>query len=203
MIMDPASFSRTPDKSLRQLTVDEGQALLRLARDSIRHELGGPAAQVLRGGVFDLPGATFVTLRWPDGDLQGCIGSLEPRRRLSDDVAQNAVAAAVRDLRGRPLDQEDADRLQVEISLLSELAPLHYTDEASALAALRPHEDGIVLALGGRRATFLPQMWDTFPDQAEFIGELKRKAGLPRDLWHPELRLYRYTVTKLVDPPAG
>ena len=29
-----------------------------------------------------------------------------------------------------------------------------------------------------------------------FLGELKRKAGLPRTFWHPDLRLSRYTVEK-------
>ena len=63
----------------------------------------------------------------------------------------------------------------------------------------RPHRDGVVLALGRRRATFLPQMWETFPDRVEFIEALKDKAGLPGGEWHPDTRLLRYTVTKITD----
>ena len=39
-------------------------------------------------------------------------------------------------------------------------------------------------------------MWDNLPDPADFLGQLKRKAGLPANFWHRDLRLSRYTVEK-------
>ena len=69
-------------------------------------------------------------------------------------------------------------------------------DDASLLVQLRPNVDGLVLCYGGRRATFLPQVWESLPDPREFVRELKRKAGLPADFWHPELEVSRYTVDK-------
>ena len=68
--------------------------------------------------------------------------------------------------------------------------------EAEAVAALRPHIDGVVLRGGGRRGTFLPQVWESFHDPAEFLLQLKRKAGLPLRGWEPSYELFRYTVQK-------
>lgn len=177
-----------------------GAALATLARDAIRHALGGPAPIRPSGDFFTQNGAVFVTLyRGPT--LHGCIGSLEPHRPLADDVADNAVAAALHDPRATPLSLAGAERLRVEISLLSpqERVPCH--DEASALAALRPGFDGVVLRLGHRRATFLPQVWDEIPDGHEFLQELRIKGRMDPKAWPPELEVYRYRVDKYIDDP--
>ena len=56
--------------------------------------------------------------------------------------------------------------------------------------------DGLILELGSRRSTFLPQVWEQLPKPAEFLAHLKRKAGLPVDFWADQVRLSRYTVSK-------
>ena len=63
------------------------------------------------GAWCEEPGATFVTLRWRSGDLQGCIGSLERDRAIVDDVAYNAIAAGMRDPRTKPCVLADVDNL--------------------------------------------------------------------------------------------
>jgi hypothetical protein len=73
---------------------------------------------------------------------------------------------------------------------------LAVTDEASALATLRPNIDGVVFEYRHFRSTFLPQVWEQLPDPAEFLAQLKRKAGLPMDFWAEPVRLSRYTVSK-------
>ena len=144
-------------------------------------------------------GATFVTLRWPDRRLQGCIGSLEPRRSIALDAARNAIAAAIHDRRSIPICLSDVDDLDLELSILAPQEPLAFTDEASALAAIRPGVDGIVFQWGDYAATFLPAMWGELPDVREFMSELKQKAGLPGTFWAEDVRMWRYTVEKYVD----
>lgn len=184
------------------LTEEQGEALLRYARARLRQELGGPRAQRPAGAWAEARGATFVTLRWrQDGELQGCIGSLEPRRALADDVAHNVLAAALADPRGAPLALPDVDALEIEISLLSALEPLACSDEASALAALRPGEDGLVLACGAQRATLLPAMWEQLDTPAEFLSALRRKAGCAPG-WREGDRLWRYTTERYRDAEA-
>lgn len=141
------------------------------------------------------PGASFVTLRLAH-ELRGCIGSVEPRRALGDDVAFNAVAAACRDPRFPPVSARERDVIAVEVSVLSAREPLAVASESEALARLRPGVDGVYLEYAAASATFLPQVWESLPDPAEFLEHLRRKAGLPARFWDPALRLSRYTVEK-------
>jgi AmmeMemoRadiSam system protein A len=176
--------------------------LARHARAAIRHALGGPEPVAPSAPWIHEPGAAFVTLHRADGELHGCIGSIEAVQLLVDDVTANAVAAALRDPRAIPLHLSDVDRLEVEVSILSALEPVVFDDEASALAALRPGLDGVVLGFRKTRVTFLPQMWPRFPAPRTFLGELKEKAGLPSAFWDPGIRLWRYTVETAIDPPV-
>jgi hypothetical protein len=167
------------------------------ARAHLKEKLGGAAVDPPRGGVYDRLAATFVTLRWKDDRLQGCIGSIEPRRKLVDDVAHNVVAAALIDPRAAPLTLPEVDELIVEVSILSPLEEVRFQDEASALEAIR--DAGVVLGWKGRRATFLPVMWQRLGGAREFLRQLKLKAGLSPDFWNHEIQLFRYTVEKHVD----
>lgn len=177
---------------------EQGQVLLPLARDAIERELksGGavPAVDTTAAWLHE-PGACFVTLT-QDGQLRGCIGTLEAHRPLLSDVRANAIAAAFRDPRFAPLKRHELAITEVEVSLLSPMQPLTFDSEAEALARLRPGVDGVVLQYGARRSTFLPQVWEQLPDTEEFMAQLKRKAGLPTSFWHAEMRLLRYTVAK-------
>lgn len=172
-----------------------GQVLIAIARESI--ERAGDIAVHERFSEQWLrePGASFVTLKL-EGELRGCIGSIEARRALGEDVVRNAYAAAYRDPRFPAVTADEVLRLSVEVSVLSEREPLRVTDELDALSLLRPGIDGIYLEYEGLSSTFLPQVWESLPAPEDFLGELKRKAGLPRGFWHPALRLSRYTVEK-------
>jgi AmmeMemoRadiSam system protein A len=169
------------------------------ARARLAEELGGPRTSKPSAPWCSQPGATFVTLHWPDGRLQGCIGSIEPRVPIVDDVEHNVVAAACFDPRARPLALADVPNLDIELSILSPLLPIAFHDEASALAALVPGVDGIVLEGHGRRATFLPSMWSRLPDARDFLQGLKQKAGLPASFWRADMKLWRYAVDLHVD----
>jgi AmmeMemoRadiSam system protein A len=184
-------------------TQDEALVLARYARACVRAAVGGPSAVPPCGQAFERIGGAFVSLHHADGTLQGCIGTLEPHRQLADDVAENARAAALHDPRGRSIALEDVDALEVEVSVLGPLEPVEAFDEARAVAALRPGTDGVMLAWGGRRATFIPQMWAHFADGWTFLAELKQKAGLPADFWAEDVALWRYTAVAAVDPPPA
>lgn len=137
--------------------------------------------------------ATFVTLKIGI-ELRGCIGTLEARRTLVEDVAWNAHAAAFDDPRFPPLTRAEFERVDVHLSLLSLPDPLSFRSEQDLLAQIRPYTDGLVLEEGRRRGTFLPAVWEQLPDAAEFLRHLKRKAGLPPDYWSETVRVSRYTA---------
>jgi AmmeMemoRadiSam system protein A len=172
-----------------------GAALLTIARNAIAHHFRLPTRPPGELPELAEPAATFVTLT-RNGQLRGCIGSLEAHRPLLLDVGENALAAAFRDHRFAPLTADEFATTRVEVSLLTPPEPFPVADEADAIARLRPGVDGLVLGYRQRRATFLPQVWESLPDARQFLAQLKLKAGLPADFWHPEVTLARYGVRK-------
>lgn len=172
-----------------------GRSLITVARNNIGAEWGLSAECNPGHEGLDEPGATFVTLM-QSGEVRGCIGTLEPIRALGVDVAQNALAAAFRDPRFSPLSRGEFDSTLIEVSLLSAIEPLAFTTEEDLLAQLRPSVDGVTIAYGPHRATFLPQVWQKLHRPRRFLAELKRKAGLSADFWDSALNVKRYQVTK-------
>jgi len=172
-----------------------GNVLLPLARAAIARELGQAHSATAEATWLREPGACFITLTH-DAKLRGCIGTLRAHRPLADDVRANAVAAAFRDPRFKPLSASEFAAVEVELSLLSPLEPMSFTGELDALAQLRIGEDGVVFEYGYHSSTFLPQVWKDLRKPAEFMAHLKHKAGLPPDFWDSEVKLMRYTVTK-------
>jgi AmmeMemoRadiSam system protein A len=174
---------------------EQGTVLPALARAAIASEFGQRFPADEQAAWLRERGACFVTLT-QRGELRGCIGTLEAHRPLLQDVRANAVAAAFRDPRFAPLGARELEQTEVEVSLLSPMQALAFASQADALAQLRPGVDGVVFEYGARRSTFLPQVWEQLPDVDDFMVYLKRKAGLPTDFWHADVRLQRYTVTK-------
>ena len=187
-----ASFAFTPGEADGDAL---GQTLLTIARNALCGHFSLPTQPVKTHPALKLPAATFVTLTQA-GNLRGCIGSLEAHRPLGEDVAGNALSAAFRDPRFQPLSVDELTRTRIEVSLLEAAQPFAFSDEADALARLRPGVDGLILHYGQRRATFLPQVWESLPKPRQFLQQLKLKAGLSADFWDREIRLARYGVQK-------
>ncbi|MDR0439839.1 MAG: AmmeMemoRadiSam system protein A [Candidatus Accumulibacter sp.] len=183
------------------MSIDDplGHTLLTIARNAIEKKFDRPARVVTPHPDLAKPAATFITLT-QQGQLRGCIGTLEAHRPLAADVAENALAAAFRDPRFPPLRQGELDITRVEVSLLDTPEPLHFFDEAGALAQLHPGVDGLILQCGSHRATFLPQVWESLQTPQLFLQHLKLKAGLPVAFWSPQLTLERYGVQKWKEP---
>ena len=76
-------------------------------------------------------------------------------------------------------------------------------DEAELLTLLRPGLDGVILSARRHRATFLPQVWEQLPDPAEFLAQLRLKAGLPPGYWGPDVEVETYEVTAWRESEPG
>jgi len=177
--------------------------LLTAARESIRRELegGDTPPSPATDPVLEQPRATFVTLKRA-GVLRGCIGVLEALRPLLLDVRHNAWAAAFRDPRFKPVESHEVPELAIEISVLSPPTPLAAATREALLDALVPGEDGLIVQEGLRRATFLPAVWETLPEPADFLDQLLRKAGLKPGHWSGTLRFFRYNTESFGDHPS-
>lgn len=182
--------------ALMPLSESQRALLLELARQSVKSGLAEahpPAVSASPHPPLNRPGASFVTLH-RHGKLRGCIGSLEARRPLRVDVAENAFAAAFRDPRFSPLRAEETTGLELQVSVLSPPTALRFSGQADLLSQLRVGSDGLILQERGRRSTFLPAVWETLPTAATFLEQLKCKAGLPADYWSETLKVWRYTT---------
>ncbi len=180
--------------------------LLQTARESIRHGLDQHRALVVDPAQFPealrVPAPVFVTLL-KGVELRGCIGALESSRPLIANTAHYAHAAAFSDSRFEPVRQNEFNALQIKISILSPLEPLVFSDEADLLRQIQPGVDGLLLEADGYRGTFLPSVWESLPEAAEFLRRLKVKAGLYPDYWSNTLRVSRYTVYYLEEKDSG
>jgi len=180
----------------------DGKTLLTIARSAIAKRVEATYS----GSWGDAPwlheqAATFVTLH-KDGELRGCIGTLEAHQPLLDDVQHNAVSAAFRDPRFPPLTIGEFDLIDIEVSILTPPQPLEFSDEEDAISKLTPFEDGVILSCDPLRGTFLPQVWEQLPDPHQFMTHLKLKAGLPGHYWSDDIRLETYRVRKFSEKEA-
>lgn len=183
------------------LATPERRELLALARASIDAalSLGVPANQpapftsALLLPELTVRRSSFVTLRRGD-ELRGCCGTLEAPRPLAEDVWRNAWAAAFSDYRFASLTAAEWPQIGLHLSLLTPPEPLDVTTEEQLLGLLRPSVDGLILEGETGRATFLPAVWEQIPEPAQFVRQLKLKAGWPAGYWSPRVRAYRYTT---------
>jgi uncharacterized protein len=184
------------------MTVDQtGQrTLLKVARDAIGHGLVHAGAPAVVSN--DYPPAlrqiacTFVTLHI-GAALRGCIGSLRAHQPLVADVTRHAHAAAFSDARFSPLQRNELAELHIHVSILSALEPVVFESEDSLITLLRPQVDGLLIEVGGQRATFLPTVWSSIPDGRDFLAALKIKAGMQAAV--TEYNAWRYTTQNFAE----
>ncbi|AZZ94376.1 AmmeMemoRadiSam system protein A [Hahella sp. KA22] len=138
--------------------------------------------------------ATFVTVL-KQGELRGCIGVLGAIRPLVQDVSHNAFSAAFEDPRFAPLKRDEWRLCALHISVLTQPRLLPVTSEQDLAGKLKVGEDGLILSWHGHRATFLPSVWEQLPKPEDFIGQLKRKAGLDRKFWDKDIKAEIYQAT--------
>jgi uncharacterized protein len=138
------------------------------------------------------PRGVFATL-YLDGELRGCVGYAVPLAPLHRAVAEAARAAAFEDSRFLPVSKDEAPRLEVSLSVLSRLFPIHPE-------AVEVGRHGLVISQGVRRGLLLPQVpiehgWD----RETFLEQTCRKAGLGPDAWRKDANLAAFTAEVFSD----
>ena len=175
--------------------------LIDIARDAIVEKFTGEKRIDREALVQAHPwlaeqGAVFVTLN-EHHQLRGCIGSIIAHEPLIDDLIRNAKAAAFSDPRFNPLQPEELDQIEIEISLLTPPEAVEYVDTADLRRIIRPGIDGVILRLDGYQATYLPSVWEQLSDFDLFFSTLCQKAGLPGNCLDSHPVIYRYQAEKI------
>ena len=188
--MEYAEAARLSDGDRARL-LDAARAALAFGAEN-----GRPMRARIAGGLspaLTAMRASFVTVR-VGGKLRGCWGSVTAREPLLLDVVANAYKAGFEDPRFGPVAKEELADAAIGVSVLSTPRRIRCADEADLVQRLRPDRDGLIMQDGERRGLFLPSVWERVPRPAQFVRQLKRKAGLSPDHWSETVRVFRYTA---------
>jgi AmmeMemoRadiSam system protein A/AmmeMemoRadiSam system protein B len=140
--------------------------------------------------ILSTRAACFVSIKTRDGELRGCIGTIEPEKNtLAEELIANAISAASRDPRFPPVRADELPNLKYSVDVLSQ-------PELVRLEDLDPNIYGVIVEdkTGGRRGLLLPNLAgiDTAAKQVEIAS---RKAGIPVgaevNLWRFRAERYR------------
>lgn len=193
------AFTEEVDPSYLPLNEAHRKDLIRVAAATVQRAATGTTLPKIAVGTFaaplQRPGACFVTLT-KNGRLRGCLGSLQAYRPLILDVAERGYASALKDRRFEPVRQNELPGMHVEIAVLTAPQSIGFDDEADLLGQLRPGTDGLTIEDQGRRATFLPKVWDEIREPVMFLQRLKQKAGLEPGHWSGTFRAWRYETER-------
>ncbi len=132
--------------------------------------------------------ACFVSIKSLDGELRGCIGTIEPvKETLADELIANAISAATRDPRFPPVSEDELPDLRYSVDVLHAPEPARFED-------LDPKIYGVIVEdeSGLRRGLLLPDIEgvETASQQVEIAA---RKAGI---FSNTPLKLSRFRVER-------
>jgi AmmeMemoRadiSam system protein A/AmmeMemoRadiSam system protein B len=136
----------------------------------------------------------FVSLKTLQGQLRGCVGTIEPvKATLAEELIANAINAAARDPRFPPVSAAELPNLRYSVDVLSEPEPAGFAD-------LDPAVYGVIVEdeLGLLRGLLLPDLEgvDTVYMQVEIAA---RKAGIRPGT---SLKLSRFRVSRYSEEMA-
>jgi AmmeMemoRadiSam system protein A/AmmeMemoRadiSam system protein B len=124
-------------------------------------------------GILAERAACFISIKTKDGELRGCIGTIEPtRNNLAEEIIVNAVSAATKDPRFYPVTADELSNLSYSVDVLSEPEP-------STFEELDPKVYGVIVDdEKGRRGLLLPDI-PGITDTKQQVEIATRKAGIP------------------------
>ena len=178
---------------MSELTLKEGEFLVRLARRSIEYFMvtGKRLHENVDNEKLLQPRGVFVTLK-KDNELRGCIGYPLPKLALWQSVVDSAVNAAVRDPRFKPLTSAELNDVTIEISVLT--LPKEIKGERENFPSkIEIGKDGLVVEKGDFRGLLLPNVATEWKWTAkQFLDQVCVKANLLENAWMEQ----RTTVSK-------
>ncbi|HEX5890542.1 MAG TPA: AmmeMemoRadiSam system protein A [Pyrinomonadaceae bacterium] len=166
--------------------------LPRLAREAVEAFIRSgeilPAPRESFAGLLSARAPCFVCLKTRDGELRGCIGTIEPAKEtLGQEIITNAISAAMNDPRFDPVGEDELSNLRYSVDVL-------LPAEKTSFEELDPKVFGVIVEdeTSGRRGLLLPDIpgVETAKQQVEIAS---RKAGISRDT---PVKLWRFKVDR-------
>ncbi|MCD6381922.1 MAG: TIGR00296 family protein [Candidatus Aenigmarchaeota archaeon] len=166
------------------MNIKQGEKLVKIAREVIENFVHGKEEidieveewMTEKQGVF----TTLNT--YPENELRGCIGLPYPDQPLYVALIESAKGAT-EDPRFPPLEEDELDKIVVEVSVLSKPKKIEFDSPEDLLKKITPKKDGLILRYGPYSGLFLPQVWDEIKEKENFLDNLCLKASLPPGYW--------------------
>ena len=167
------------ENSYREIDFEK---LIKLARKAIESKT------IVEADIKEKMGV-FVTLKtFPERKLRGCIGFIEPIFPLGESVQRAAISAAYSDPRFKPLNEDEIEKITIEVSILS--LPKRTSIEKLKIG------DGTILEIDNHKGIFLPQVWDKIPNKEKFLDALCLKSELYPNCWKEKnIKFYKFHIT--------
>ena len=180
------------------LSKEEKTKLLEIAKFSIIEAVTGKRQffpNVMEERLKENCGA-FVTIK-ENNQLRGCIGYIQAVKPLYETVKDVAKSAAVNDYRFSPVSQDELDKLQLEISVLTPLKKINNISEIVV------GKHGLYMKQGFNSGLLLPQVATEYKwDKETFLKETCRKSGLSQDAWKDKsTEIYIFSADVFGDTP--
>lgn len=163
--------------------------LVELAKQSVETYIR--EGKVIKPPDPPIPGSSeksgvFVCVK-KNGELRGCIGTYAPScESVSHEIIMNAISAATKDPRFRPVEENELDKLTYSVDVLT------CPEKVNDISELDPKKYGIIVVSGHRRGLLLPDLEgvDTVEEQLRIT---RLKAGiLPQE----DIEIYRFEVQR-------
>jgi uncharacterized protein len=180
------------------LTHEEGQLLVRVARDSVERLFGDSGPRSRHSVQSKMQAGVFVSIHdFSSGEntLRGCVGFPLPRGEFYSSLEEAAVAAATQDPRFRPISEEELDKVIFEVSILNRPEMISVADPVDYLDKVKIGVDGLMLSWGEYSSLLLPQVpveynWTV----DEYLRNLCNKAGLTPNMWmNHDVKIYKFS----------
>ena len=167
-----------------------------IALDAITRQLGvgithpEPSPEI-PAEIFTIRKGCFVSLHLKNGELRGCVGTIYPQENnLFEEIKRNAISAAFRDGRFKPLTINELDELEISVDILTLPEAVYAEDD------LDPSIYGVIVSDDKHnRAVLLPGIGgiETIEQQMHIV---KRKAGICQQVPWQELQVQRFTSNR-------
>jgi uncharacterized protein (TIGR00296 family) len=193
---------------MADLTLEQGQYLVSLAREAIENYLatGRKTAPARAEGALSEKRGVFVTLEaYPSRELRGCIGYPLPIKELALSVVDCALSAAFEDPRFQPVEKGEMGKLVAEVSALSVPQEIRAKSPPELVRSVKVGRDGLVIHYGYSSGLLLPQVpveWNW--NEEEFLCQVCEKAGLPRSMWQsPSAKISSFSAQIFSEKSPG
>jgi AmmeMemoRadiSam system protein A len=170
------------------------QCLLTLARTALEAHLAREASPRVPPELVVEAFGVFVTLR-VNGDLRGCLGSLDCPGSITDEIVRLAAAVATDDHRFTPLARRELPFATLDLSVLT--PPEAVLDHSTIVVG----RHGLIVEQGRHRGLLLPQValehgWD----RDTFLMQTCLKAGLHAAAWQQGVVVMRFEAEVFGEP---